>query len=74
MKSLYLYQLILFGLIIDPLHPPPPPKKRKETIKIPQTHTQTKHPQQMQNVHLKVTLRLRLIKKGGFIKRYMTAN
>lgn len=27
MKSLYLYQLILFGLIIDP----PSPKKKKET-------------------------------------------
>lgn len=29
MKSLYLYQLILFGLIIDP---PSPKKKKKQKI------------------------------------------
>lgn len=44
MKSLYLYQLILFGLIIDP----PSPKKKKRNKKFPKTCTQTKHPQQMQ--------------------------
>lgn len=73
-KTLYLHQLNLYRLITES---PPLKKRKKMKEKKSDKNKNTNEKCNLAiyvNVHLKETLRLRLIKKGGFVIRYMTTN